>query len=352
MPRRGDLSIADFRAGVKAKLPMLQVKVYKRVDEYTYKIRDASGKGQLSVMKNPALGKKLGLGIFVRLVDPIFDGQDFTLRRAPLLIPPILLHEDNESDEEDVGNDLPKGSASVKSFKDIESIPVRSCVPSVIAKVTSLSPKKKVNGPSGYIRTAGLTDHKGEKTAVNLFGDITDKIEKDRVYEFKNLEKKDFKKKTDKYNWLASRSNSDITEVEGELAAMFESLTEGDGVLIGTILGHEKIHYYNSCPSCKKGVPETAGTCPRCNVDLSNNSPIRDFLLTMHLVDDASDVKEVKCFRSTLDMSTKNLSDEEIKEKLDGLTDKECKIYFRKGESDDEMMTAIKIEMEQIEGCE
>ena len=185
MPRQSHLSIADFRAGIKAKLPMLQVKVYKRVDEYTYKIRDVSGKGQLSVMKNPALGKKLGLGICVRLVDPVFDGKDFILQRAPLIIPPIVLHDDNESDEEDTGNGLPNRSDSLKTFRDIESIPVRSCVPSVIAKVTSLSPKKKVNGPSGYIRTAGLTDHKGEKTAVNLFGDITDKVEKDR----KNLNK-------------------------------------------------------------------------------------------------------------------------------------------------------------------
>ena len=136
------------------------------------------------------------LGTYVRLVGPKFDGEPFSLQRAPLIIPPIMLHTSDSEDDD--GSDTSKESTPVKTFKDIQSIPVRSCVPSIIAMVTSLSNKRKVGGPSGYIRTAGLTDHTGEKTAVNLFGDITDKVEKDCVYEFKNLEKRDFKKKTDK----------------------------------------------------------------------------------------------------------------------------------------------------------
>ena len=94
------LSVADFKADKKVKLPILEVRVYKKVDEYSYKVRDNSGKGVISVMKNPALGKKLGLGMCVRLVNPLLEGQSILLQRAPLMIPPIVLHEDNASDDD------------------------------------------------------------------------------------------------------------------------------------------------------------------------------------------------------------------------------------------------------------
>ena len=342
----GPLSIMDFREGKKAKLPMLHVKVQKRIDDYTYLIRDNSDVARLTIIKNPGLGKKLTVGIFVRLVDPAFDGKVFVLQRAPLLIPPFNLDDYDEEDEKSEDED-PQDASSLKTFKDIDAIPVRTCVPTVIAKVTSLSPIKPCDGPSKYHRVVGLTDHRGEKAAANLFGDITGQVEKDKVYKFKNFEKRDFKKKTDAHNWLGSRSNSGVTEVEGQLASLFDSIEEpGDGIIIGTVLGHEKPRFYWSCPSCKKGMPETAASCPKCNNEMSNTSPLRDFFVILQVVDNEDNIKEVKCFRSTLAITTDGKKDEDIDEELHGLSDKECKIYF-KNDQKDEKITVLKIELER-----
>ena len=181
------LTIKEFREGKKAKLPMLHVKVQKRIDETSYIIRDNSDVAKLSTMKQPALGKKLGVGIFVRLVDPGFDGKEFSLLRAPLPIQPFELDDYEDEDYDQSEDDEPKGASSLKGFKDLDDVPARTCVPAVVAKVTSLSPIKPCGGPSKYYRVVGLTDHKGEKAAANLFGDITGMVEKDKVYKFKNF---------------------------------------------------------------------------------------------------------------------------------------------------------------------
>ena len=342
----GPLSIAEFQEGKKVKLPMLHIKVQKRIDDYTYVIRDNSSNARLSTIKNPALGKKLAVGTFVRLVDPGFDGKEFHISRAPLPIPPFKLDDYDDEDDQDEEDD-PKDASSLKTFKDIDAIPARTCVPTVIAKVTSLSPIKPCEGPSKYHRVVGLTDHKGEKAAANLFGDITGQVEKDKVYKFKNFEKRAYKQKTDSHNWLGSRSNSGVTEVEGELASLFDSISEpGDGVIVGTVLGHEKPRFYWSCPSCKKGISEEDETCPKCSRDMNNTDPVKDFFLIMQVVDKDDDIKEVRCFRNTLGISTEGRSDDDIEEQLHDMTDKGCKIYYKEAKKD-EKITAVKIELEK-----
>ena len=49
------------------------------------------------------------------------------------------------------------------------------------AKIVYLSPEKAANNNKSFFRTAGLRDHKGDRSSINLFGDIANQVTKDEA---------------------------------------------------------------------------------------------------------------------------------------------------------------------------
>ena len=104
----------------------------------------------------------------------VFDGRDFTPKNSPITCAPF--------DHKKEPNDGQATALDLKSFEDVEKLPPSSVVPSIKAKVVNLSPRKPVRSGASHFRTAGLLDVKGQRNAVNLFGDVSEKVEAGKVH--------------------------------------------------------------------------------------------------------------------------------------------------------------------------
>ena len=277
------LTISDFKAKRKVNLAILQAFVHKRLDEVTFIIGDGTGQARLSVKNNPAFGKDVEKGHFIKLLGPTFDvtTEEFTPVRPALQCAPISYLSLEGDEEEPLG-----------SFDGIGDLPTPSTMPSIVSKVIFLSPTKSTRGGSGSCRTAALKDHRGNRVPVNLFGDNVSKVEKDGVYTFRNLQVSKYKGETR----LATGKKSEIIAVDEELASQFAPLGDEDGVLQGTIVGFEKPYLYDSCPTCGKSAngKDDYKLCTHLmSVDFLNVDLTRDFNVTLQIVDNNNDVHEV-----------------------------------------------------------
>ena len=100
------------------------------------------------------------------------------------------------------------------TFQNHAHVPVNSSV-NVVAKVTSLSPRKPANVPHQYQRTARLVDRNGGTSGVNLFDSVSDGVAQNKIYNFKSFGKGNFKPPNDTHTWINQRTNSAVSEVDG-----------------------------------------------------------------------------------------------------------------------------------------
>ncbi len=332
-------SIADFKAGKKRKLTILQVYVYKRLDESSYIIADLSDHAKLSVVTKPEFGKAIALGTFIKLVNPSLENGTIIPGHMPLQAGPIQY---KKLEEEDLGN-LPK--EKLRTFDEIGKLAVKSNVPEVVSKVTFLSPKKP-SPYSGQFRTAGVKDCKGQRHAIQLFGSHSDSVEMGKVYKFENLTVGNFKGPMDNWNRLGTSGRTSITEASNEIANDFSEIEDGDGKFEGIVLGHEKPYLYHSCPKCGKKCEEKDAFCGQAACRSELTETVHDFNVTLHIQECSKEekIQKVFCFRSQLEITLESHSKEELTTKLENLNYKVCQVQYRKShQSQDESLKAIKI---------
>lgn len=334
------ITLADFKAGKRGKLVILQVYVHTRLDEHSFLVCDNTDHATFSVHKDPSLGKNVGVGRYLRLVKPTYEKDCLIPHTRPCEVAPF---EYKEVDSSSVVTD---STNRMSTFDDIGKLKPHSVVPSVVAKVTYLSPKKKMQGSGRKYRTAGVRDVEGVRNAIKLFEPADEKVEEEGVYRFQNINVEDFKLDTDAHLRLATRSDSGVAKVEAEIAALFEGINEGDGIIKGLILGHEKPYMYLSCPDCRKSVKENSPVCGNVKCKKELKEKVKDFNVVLLLQDTADETQmpRVLCFRRQFKGRIGDVEDMKmLTDELNKLSFTECNVTYTKKE-DAEELTAVKLE--------
>ena len=335
------LTLKDFKAGKKTKLPILQVYVHTRLDEYSFVVCDKTDHATLSIHKDPRIGRNVGVGNYLRLVNPTYERECLIPVHRPCEVSPF---EYKKLDERSIASN---GAGGMSTFEDIGKLRPNTVVPSVVAKVTYLSPKKKLPSGKEY-KTAGVRDVKGARNAVKLLEPSFERVEVEGVYKFRNVKVEDWKLDTDVHNRLSTRSDSDVSQVGAQIAELFQGIHEGDDLITGMILGHEKPYMYLSCPDCRRSVREDAPYCSNasCRKDLSSVSKVQDFnvVLLIQNQQNESQMLRALCFKRQFGgklPEVENLN--RLTEELNELSFKKCKLSYKLEEGKDEVKV-VKIE--------
>ena len=92
-----------------------------------------------------------------------------------------------------------------------------------------------------------------------------------------------YKGPNDHFHRIQSRSNSGVSEVEAEIAALFSSLPDPnvDGTVTGYVVGYTPPHFYLSCNECRRKVPSGITNCPGCNKSTKEIQLNKDFNTTI-----------------------------------------------------------------------
>lgn len=141
------VSLEAFLSGKIFKMPILEVFIHKMINDTTYLIADNTRVARLTTRHNPKLGKNLSSNISVRIVNATVEDEMVVLQSFSHVLQCKPVEHKSPTEEE--------GSTTEATFDEIGQQPVGSNVPTVAAKVTFLSPKKKVKY-SGQSRVAGV----------------------------------------------------------------------------------------------------------------------------------------------------------------------------------------------------
>ena len=141
------ISLEAFLSGQVFKMPILEVFVHKIIDDTTYLIADNTRVARMTVKQNPKLGKNISCNISVRIVNAIVEDEIVVLTPSTHILQCKPVQHKSPTMEEE--------STPEATFDEIGHQPIGSNIPSVAAKVTFLSPKKKAKF-SGQSRVAGV----------------------------------------------------------------------------------------------------------------------------------------------------------------------------------------------------
>ena len=341
------ISIEDFKAGKATKVPMLEVKVHKRIGETTYIVGDTSSIVELSTVfqSGPSEACTLKPGEFIRIVKPISTSSGIklsTFQPTPIAPFQVKTFKEDSVGGACAGKPLIKPE-ELKTFVDFSNLAARSNIGSIVSKVVFVSPKKAAQFSD--CRLVGLKDVTGKKSHVTLFGKFADMVESDKVYEFSNLTVQGFKGPSDEFNRLGSSARTAIKEATPNVSELFQNVLLGDGVIEGHILGYERLFHYKSCPFCTKKCDDDE-CCTSCQKRIVN-SHVHDFNVTLQVMDalDDDEVKLVLAFRKVLTQDVK-MEVEEIKAFISQLIGQRCRIEFEKDRVRKDLFQALKFTVE------
>lgn len=345
------ISVQDFKAGKATKVPMVEVKVHKKIGENTYIVGDGSSIVELSTVfqSGPSTASSLNPGQFIRIVKPLSTSRGIKLSSfQPTPIAPFEVKPFKDDTLSSASGGKPKSQLAIKpedlkTFVDFSNLAARSNIGSIVSKVVFVSPKKAAQFSD--CRLVGLKDVSGKKSHVTLFGKFADMVEADKVYEFSNLTVQGFKAPSDEFHRLGSSAKTTIKEATSDVRGLFQNVLLGEGVIEGHILGYERLFHYKSCPFCTKKCDDDE-CCSSCH-KVVLNSHVHDFNVTLQVMDalDDDEVKLVLAFRKVLTQDVK-MEMEQIKSFISQLVGQRCRIEFEKDKVRKDLFQALKITVE------
>ena len=331
-------SIADLKASKKSKLYILKVKVVKKINDLSFLIADQTDSIPLSVSKNQHFGNKIKVGASIKLVNPILAKGEVHLQR-----PPLQCEEVNciNIDDNDISNTSPK---SVIDIIQVPKVKVSECILKIVF-MSSISPATY----SSMQRTVGVKDINAEKMVIQIFGDLSQKLECNKVYQFKNLFVQDYRRAGEKNYRLKTIADTEAIPVENEdIISLFGHIDESDDSMDCTIIGNEPPHFYFSCPLCHRKCAENETKCGRfgCSDKDSRSGPIADFNVKLQVMTCTSDddfiVHDIFCFKKSFTMLKSDSNQEEGKVFLAQLAEKKVRISYVNA-NDNSAINATKI---------
>ena len=345
------ITISEFTAGQLPKVPMLEVKVHRKIGEALYIVGDKTDSIELSATLEVGPLKKFNISPekFYRIVKPLATPSGIKLSTcqptpiAPFEVLPFTVEDGGATAD----HSQARGSITaedLKTFVDFSNFAARSNIGKLVSKVIYVSPKKA--SKFSECRIVGLKDVTGKKSHVTLFGKFADMVETEKVYEFQNLTVQNYKAPTDEFNRLGSTAATSIKETSEPVTELFESVLLGDGVIEGHILGYERLFHYKSCPLCLKKCDDVE-TCKACQKSLRGKELLFDFNVTLQVMDESDDdeVKLILCFRKVLTREL-TLELEGLNTFLSQLIGQRCHIEYEKDKSRNDLVHAIKITLE------
>ena len=228
------------------------------------------------------------------------------------------------------------------SFKDIGTLPNKTEIKSITAKVITLS--KDISGAYGKYCIGKLKDIACEKMDINIYNmRLRQKIAVGDIVELKNLKLTEFIKDGQSQKRFVTTSQTTVDKCDTNTEATFKEVPLGDKREGGKVVAIHDIFTYLSCPNCWKKVVEDA-TTSCCGNTIENATNDFHCQFYIELTKD-NFIEVVHTFRRQTGMTVQSLVHDDIQKLLDETFVQKTFIFeWNIVDGDDEQLRMIKIE--------
>ena len=234
-----------------------------------------------------------------------------------------------------------RNSDNLITFKDIETLPAKTEIKSITAKVINLS--KDISGTYGKYCIGKLKDIQCNQMDINIYNmKLKPKMNIGEIIELKKVKVTEFVKDGNTVKRFMATPQTTVNQCSSNAEALFKDVPLGDKKEEGKVVAIHDIFTYLSCPKCWKKVADEDTSCA-CGSSLDN--AINDFHCQFYIELTKDEfIEVVHTFRRQTDLSVQTLAHDDIQKLLNDTFLQKIFIFeWNFVDGDEEQLRMVKI---------